>query len=210
MLGFVTGLVAEARLLHGIDGLIGVAGGTTSGVADVAESLIARGATVLISFGLAGGLDPVCRPGDLIVPAEIVDGSAAFPCDTRLLDTLGGATVSRLTGADRAVTTRTAKAALFAESRAAAVDLESLAVAQIARRHGIGFAALRSIVDPADRDLPHASIVALYPDGRISLNRLLASLLHDPMQVGGLIALGRGAAAARRTLKREVNRRFRV
>jgi len=210
MLGFVTGLAAEARLLRGIDGLIGVAGGTTSGVADVAESLIARGATVLISFGLAGGLDPVCKPGDLIIPYEIVDGSEIFPCDPRLLRMFGGATVARLTGADQAVTTRTAKAALFAESRAAAVDLESFAMAQVAHRHRIGFLAVRAIVDPAERDLPHASLVALHSDGRISFSRLLASLLRDPTQIDGLIALGRGAAAARRTLKREVNRRFRV
>lgn len=210
MLGFITGLVAEARLLDGIDGLIGVAGGTTSGVAEVAESLISRGATVLISFGLAGGLDPSCRPGDLIVPADIVDGSAVFPCDPRLLHRFGGATVARLTGAENAVTTRAAKAALFAESRAAAVDLESFAMAQVADRYRIGFMAVRAIVDPAERDLPHASLVALNSDGRISFNRLLASLLRDPSQIGGLIALGRGAAAARRTLKQEVNRRFRV
>jgi adenosylhomocysteine nucleosidase len=209
-IGFVTGLVAEAQLLSGVDALVATSGGTVAGVTVAAEHLVDRGADVLISFGLAGGLAPSCRAGDLIVPQDVVDGSEVFRCDPGLVAMLGGATVQRLTGAPAVVASRTAKAGLYAGSGAAAVDLESVGVARVAVRHAIGFAVLRAVVDPAHRALPDASLVALDEAGRIAMGRIIRSLARNPLQISGLIALGRDMARAKRTLKREVTRRFRT
>ena len=74
MLGIVTGLRSEARLLRGLD----VACISIGGKAEGAEAKIARlvegGATGLVSFGIAGALDPDLRTGDLIV-AEAVSSA---------------------------------------------------------------------------------------------------------------------------------------
>ena len=67
MLGVVTGLKSEAKLLKGL----GLACVSTGGQAREArrkiDRLIAEGATGLISFGIAGALSPELRTGDLVV-----------------------------------------------------------------------------------------------------------------------------------------------
>ena len=67
VLGVVTGLKSEAKLLKGL----GLACVSTGGQAREArrkiDRLIAEGATGLVSFGIAGALSPELRTGDLIV-----------------------------------------------------------------------------------------------------------------------------------------------
>ncbi|HEY0425948.1 MAG TPA: hypothetical protein VGC82_21710, partial [Rhodopila sp.] len=69
-LGFVTGLAAEARIASRFGYPVRV-GGTPAGAGVAASELIEQGATALVSFGLAGGLDPALRPGTVVV-ASIV------------------------------------------------------------------------------------------------------------------------------------------
>ena len=67
MLGVVTGLKSEAKLLRGT----GLACISTGGRAHIARAkidrLIDRGVRGLVSFGIAGALSPELRTGDLIV-----------------------------------------------------------------------------------------------------------------------------------------------
>ena len=205
-IGFVTGLVAEARWLRNRGFLVGVGGGTPAGAADAAAALLDRGVPALISFGLAGGLDPRLLPGDLLVPASIVTDSHRWPCDPALLHWLGGPTVPALAAQDAIVATAAAKAALFAAAGASAVDLESGAVAALAAVRGVPFAALRAVADPAARDLPPAALLALDASGRVELGGVLASLLAHPGQLPALLVLARDAQRARSTLRRGLRR----
>lgn len=67
MLGVVTGLKSEAKLLKSL-GLVCVStGGQAREARRKIDRLIADGATGLISFGIAGALSPELRTGDLIV-----------------------------------------------------------------------------------------------------------------------------------------------
>ena len=198
--GFVVGLAAEARLLHGC-GRIGVGGGMPAGAAAAAELLVAEGAGALVSIGLAGGLDPSCRPGDIIIPLSIWEAGAVLETDPALCAVLGGANAAAIAAADSPIASVADKAALFRRSGAVAVDLESGAVARVACRHGLPFAALRVICDPADRDLPPAALAAIGAAGAIGLGRVLASLLRHPLQLPALLRLAADAAAARTTLR---------
>lgn len=67
MLGVVTGLKSEAKLLNGR----GFACVSTGGKSDTAsakiERLIAAGATGLVSFGIAGALSPDLKTGDIVI-----------------------------------------------------------------------------------------------------------------------------------------------
>ena len=203
MLGFVTGLTAEASLLRRVGGRVAVGGGTPDGARRAAETLAQdKSVSALVSFGLAGGLDPGLSAGTLLVPRMILDPhDATFPCDIRLTEMFGGTTADAIIGGGHLAVTPEHKQALFASTGAAAIDLESAAVARVAAEHGLGFAALRAIADPARRHLPPAALVALGPDGRIALARIMKSVLRRPAQIPELIALGREAAAARRTLQ---------
>jgi len=204
--GFVVGLAAEARLVRSLGWPVAIGGGTAGGARLAAERLVSGGITALISFGLAGGLDPALRPGSLLVPRTIITDGQRLPTDPGLSERLGGVSIPLLLGAWDVVTSAAAKAALFAATGAAAVDLESGAVARVAAAHGLPFTVLRAICDPAERDLPPAALIALDRHGAIGLARVLGSVLVHPGQLPALLALAADAAVARRALRDAVSR----
>lgn len=162
--------------------------------------MVVEGVNALVSFGLAGGLDPALRPGRVIIPATIrLDGSL-YPADLALARLFGGVTGhSLLAGTTIAVDAAT-KRRLYSMERAHAIDLESGSVARIAEIHDLPFVAVRAICDPAERDLPPAAVSALDLEGDIGLIRVLRSLLRDPGQIPALLAVAADAARARRAL----------
>ncbi len=180
-----------------------IGGGDAAGAAAAAERLMAQGVDALLSFGLAGGLDPALKPGALVIPAWVLDGAERWPTDPTLSARFGPAH-GALQGGGDVLTTAAAKRRLHLETGALAVDLESAALARAAARHGLPFAVLRAICDPAARDLPPAAQIALDAQGRIGMWRVVRSVLTRPGQIGGLLALARDAGAARRALDRVV------
>ncbi len=200
VIGFVTGLTAEARLLEKTGFLVAAGGGWPDGAYRAAERLIGQGAEALVSFGLAGGLAPGAAPGTLLVPHAVAEGAENYPCDRALIAFLGGpAGETILAGTDIAATVAQ-KTALYRATRIGAVDLESGSVARAARAHGLPFAVLRAIADPATRTLPPAALVPLTQSGAIDLPRILRSVLANPAQIPALIGLARDAGKARAAL----------
>jgi adenosylhomocysteine nucleosidase len=193
-------MASEARIARRSGLSIAIGGGTPQGARVAAERLLREGARSLISFGLAGGLDPALTPGDLVTAETVSSGGRPFPCDAALVRRLGARNVPLLLAGDAIVATAREKARLYAETGAAAVDLESGAVAELATEAGVPFAVLRAICDGADRNLPRAAMEGLDSAGRIAPFKLVAALLRDPAQIFGLIALGRDAARARSAL----------
>jgi len=198
---FVTGLSAEARLLPFASR---VGGGTPEGAAREAALAISAGARALISFGLAGGLDPSLMPGAILRPAVVLWQTTAYQTDPGLVDALGGATCACILAARAPIATASAKLSAHAETGAAAVDLESGAVAEQAARAGVPFAVLRAVCDVAGEDLPQAALAALDPAGTIRILRVAYSVVRHPGQVMALLALAAHAGAARNALAKEI------
>jgi adenosylhomocysteine nucleosidase len=199
-IGLVVGLAAEARIARALGGVIAAGGGTAAGAEVAAEALAAGGVTALVSFGFAGGLDPRLGPGDLLIPGAVRAAGQNWPTDSPLSAALGGVTVDLLLGENAVVTSATAKSRLWHTTGAAAVDLESGIVAQVAHRHGLPFAVLRAVCDPATRSLPPAALSALNMAGRVRPLRLMAALLRHPGQLPAIVALASDASYARRAL----------
>jgi adenosylhomocysteine nucleosidase len=200
----IVGLLAEARLARRLGGPVYIGGGTAAGAAAASCRALAEAAPALISVGLAGGLDPALRPGDVIVPEAVLIGAHTLRADPELGRMLGGMTPHRIVGAKSIATNALSKQRLRDETGAAALDLESGAVATLATRHGMPFAALRVICDPAERALPPAALVALDRRGAIGLFAVLGSVLAHPAQVPALLALTRDAIMARRALAQRI------
>lgn len=185
---------------------IAIGGGTYAGALLAAERLVRNGVNALVSFGVAGGLDPAMRPGTILVPHEVLTDVERLPTDQRLGRRLGTPSPIILFGADSIVASAAAKTELFTATRAAAVDMESGAVARVAARHRIPFAVLRAICDPAEHDLPPAALVPPNRHGAIMLSRIFHSVLTQPRQLRSLPALAAHAMAARRALHAAVTR----
>ncbi|WP_419727777.1 hypothetical protein [Lichenicola sp.] len=210
-LGIVVGLRAEAKLARTLfpAAMIGISGATPDGARRAVSGLLAQGATRLLSFGLAAGLDPDLRAGDVLLPDAVVVDGARLPTDPGLRALLAaGRTIAPpsprtlpsldlLLHSDMLVTEVATKALLLARSGCRSLDMESGPVALAATRAGIPFAALRAICDPADRTLPPAACIALRPDGRLKALQVLGSILRRPGQLPTLLALGRDASRAK-------------
>jgi adenosylhomocysteine nucleosidase len=192
-IGVVVGLMAEARIARRLGWQIAVGGDAVAGLFD-------QGVRALVSLGLAGGLAPGLRPGTLIVPSEVIVGTKRFATDSALSQLLGGTTGQVLLGGDAVIATAADKQRLYQATGAAAVDLESADVARTATFHGVPFAVLRAICDPAERALPPAALTALDASGTIGTWRVLGSVAAHPSQLPALLALAMDAAAARRSL----------
>jgi len=207
-IGVVTGLPAEARIARRAGWMVAVGGGTADGAERAARALIARGATKLVSCGLAGGLDPALGAGTVLVPETILFGARRYAADQALCSRLGTPKPSAggtLYGATSPAVTVDDKRRLFRRTTAVAVDLETGPLARVAAGEGLPFAALRVICDPAWRTLPPAALLALAETGAIHPGRVLASLRRDPDQLPALVALGRDAIRARRALVRHID-----
>ena len=203
-IGIVVGLAAEARIARRLGWRVSIGGGTASGAESAAMRLMGEGCDALVSFGLAGGLDPALRPGDVLVPSTVIIDGVHHATDPALSCLVGGATGHAIAASDAVLTSAQQKRSLHQRTSAVAVDLESGAVAHVATTRGLPFAVLRAICDPAERSLPLAAVVALDGGGAINVRRLIAAIFARPGQLPSLFTLASDAAAARRALMAHV------
>jgi adenosylhomocysteine nucleosidase len=207
-LGILAGLQSEARCLSGLTPphTVMLSGARLEGARRAARQLVEAGASHLMSFGLAGGLDPALPPGTLLLPRKLLTAAgAAIAVDAAwharaaaLLASLMPATAAML-GTDTAVVTAAAKAVLHGESGAAAVDMESHVLAAAAP--DLPLLIVRVVADSATDALPPAALVGIKPDGSTDLLAVLRSVLRRPGQIPALLRLGKAAAKAEATLR---------
>jgi hopanoid-associated phosphorylase len=199
----LVGLAFEARIAAG-PGVFVICRGTENEVVAALSLAIKRGCRSFISFGVAGGLAPHLRPGDWIVASAIVDAQQVRPTDQvwskRILEMIPGADYAPIVGVDTAITDPKAKRKMHADTGAAAVDMESHHVAQIASSCGLSFAAVRVVIDPAHRAVPEAAIAGMRPGGGTSVTAVIRELIARPSQLSGLLRLAIDAYAARNAL----------
>ena len=194
----ICGLAAEAKIAAG-PGLTVIAGGGDGAKLAATLDALPPSATHLLSFGVAGGLDPLLRPGDVRVAQAVTTGGETLAADAAWSACLAkalGAPIALFAGSDTIVAQVKDKTNLRTETGAACVDMESHIVARAAARRNIAWAGLRAVTDPADRALPHAAAVGMRPDGSIDLPAILKSLRKNPGQLPGLIRAGTDARAA--------------
>jgi adenosylhomocysteine nucleosidase len=198
------GLAAEARIARRLGWPVAIGGGTANGAQVAASHLIDAGVGALVSFGLAGALDPALRPGTIIVPSQVIFDGVSYSAHPELMHRLGGPTPHVSLAADHIAASAAIKHRLHQTTSAAALDIESGAVIRAASMRQLPFAVLRAICDPAERCLPSAALSALNVHGAIAAWRVLLSLAAHPSQVPLLCHLAVDAAGARRALIRRV------
>jgi adenosylhomocysteine nucleosidase len=207
IIGVIAALSSEARCLgrsrQRADGSVRLDDGTLVRVSGIgpeaatlsAEALVRSGATALLSWGVAGGLDPALCSGTVLLASEVLASggdaehpsamcfSTFLPWRERLQQRLGpSALQGALLSGPELIATPAHKAQLFARTAARAVDMESAAIAAVARRHELPFMAVRVIVDGARDALPAALADRLRQGGSwgplLAMPQLWPSLLR--------------------------------
>jgi len=199
----LVGLAFEARIAAGPGVLVACRGRET---ADLLRLALGAGCRSIISFGVGGGLEPDLLPGDCVVASAIIDYPAVRPTDPlwsrKLADMIPDARHGPIMGVNAVVSDPADKRKLHAFTGAVAIDMESHLVARLADAHGLAFAAVRVIIDPAHRAVPPAALLAMAPGGSTDVSAMLREILARPSQVSPLMRLAADAIAARAALVR--------
>jgi adenosylhomocysteine nucleosidase len=194
----VTGLLQEARIAAG-PGMAVVCSSSDPqqlrALLTVFDPATIRG---VISFGVAGGLDPSLKSGDVVVATEVMAGDARWLAGLSLSeDQIAGIALGRrrvvrggLAGVEEIVAAQSCKAALRSVTGAAAVDMESHIAAAYAAENDLPFAALRVISDPATRALPALARTAIKPNGDIDLRMIFQGVVRNPRSLRALVSTG--------------------
>ncbi len=218
--GVVAALAAEARVLgpaqptgEGLaalaDGnLVAVSGMGPTAARSAAQRLIEAGATSLVSWGLAGGLDPDLEAGAVCVPREVIaaDGSRLWTARSWQESLSSCVSSGRSVGndplltAEYALATPADKSAARRATGACAVDMESSAIAQVADAHGVPFIAVRVIVDTARDGIPRA-VAGASRAGKLRTGRLILGLIRSPAEIAPLLRLARRYRVALHSLR---------
>ncbi|MDO9048683.1 MAG: phosphorylase [Methylobacter sp.] len=173
------------------------------------ESLIAQGATRLISWGCAAALSESLKPGDLVLADTLIDAEGTqigitpdwYDYTKSLLSTHLKVHTGSLAESKTIVAAGKNKKHLHTQTGAIALDMESAAIAKVAQQNDLPFLAIRTIADPVNMDLPKAINHSLNDEGDIVLAKLLLFIVLHPAELPGLIKLGLHFNAAKNTLK---------
>lgn len=209
--GIVAALALESRPLGVLaDGTLLIVSGVGMAAArEGARQLAAAGARALVSWGMAGALDPALVPGTLVLATEVVSADGGRSLTTRRWREQLAAAVAgrhplccgRLLTTREPIRSAADKALALRQTGAAAVDMESAAVAAVAADARLDFMVVRAIVDSAADTLPRAVLDATPAGARaVHLATLLSCLARSPGEIPGLIRLGSRYRSAARAL----------
>jgi len=207
----ITGLAQESRIAAG-PGVSHVvcSGSDPDRLRRRLAGLDTTGLRAVVSFGIAGGLDPSLHPGDVVVATAVIADTGAWKMSKSVVSAMAdrvrasGIEVAQgaLVGVEEPVLLPTEKAAIRRETDAIAVDMESHIGAAYAAANDLPFAAIRVISDPAIRALPPLAKRALKADGRVDFGAVAAGLARAPSEISKLLRAGGDVGRAFAGLRR--------
>ncbi|AZI42045.1 5'-methylthioadenosine/adenosylhomocysteine nucleosidase [Deinococcus psychrotolerans] len=172
------GVTLHSGILDGQQVIVTEGGIGKVNAAMTTAALIAAGATQVIFTGVAGGVHPELRVGDIVVstdclqhdvdvtalgyelgvvPGEALSWNADEALRSAALESareLEGVRVveGRIASGDQFVASREKVLWLWETFGAACAEMEGAAVAQVCAKHGVPFVVIRSVSDTADHD----------------------------------------------------------
>ncbi|MGA2620250.1 MAG: hypothetical protein ABSF26_21740 [Thermoguttaceae bacterium] len=196
------GLTVRQGLCHDRQLVLVESGAGRTSAAEATHALLdAHRPTWVFSAGFAGGLVGELHRGDLLVADCLVDAEGRrWTADPATLPAwlanVRGLRVGRLLTCDRPVRLPAEKRALGAEHQALAVDMESLAVAEVCRQRNVPFLAVRVVCDAVDDELPPdvEKLLAQKTTGG-QLGAALRSVWRRPASLKDLFAMQQNALA---------------
>ena len=189
--------------------VVGLSGAGPVAAKRTTAALADAGAGAIISWGCAAALASELKPGDLVLPTQIVceDGTPLDTAETwrqELSSILAERMVvysGLLAERGHIVASEKEKRTIFNTTGAIALDMESAAAARAAKSLDLPFLAVRSIVDPVDVTIPPSIAASFDKNGILNVPKMLARSLLNPIDFLGVIRLGKHFSAAMDTLR---------
>ena len=160
---FTSCFVGKAELLIAVSG-IGI-----NNCIKTAQMLIDHGAQWIISAGTSAGLHPDINVGDVLIANSVMSVNSydkVFHCNSCLTSASppsGAFGFSICQGnvitSEKVIYSSSQKERIYKSSGAAALDMESYAIAGLCKKHDIPFGAVKSICDSSSQDMPSETAV---------------------------------------------------
>ncbi len=156
----------------------------------------------IVSAGLAGGICPTLKRGDILVADRLLTtdgGEMPVELPDALTRALAASNVHRgaLLTSDRVARSPEQREALHQKYGALAVDMETYAVAEVCRRRGTPFSAVRAINDTAGETLmPDVERLLAQKTGAARLGAALAAVWRRPASAKEMYQLRENALVA--------------
>jgi hypothetical protein len=158
----------------------------------------------LVSFGVAGGLSPDVRSGDVVVASAVIGQGERIPTDDAwsawLLSAIPTAVYGPVFGVDFPIPGGALRGELGRRSGALVADMESHVIARMAAASALRFVAVRVVIDAAGRNVPPTALACVSNNGETSRWRLSRLLLERPSDAVDVMRLGADWWLARRAL----------
>ena len=215
LIGFLTPLEAEYKTFERHKGNLRTGDEYTvqkCGVGEeakyAAENLIKEGADLLVGWGVGGSMTRQLNTGDLLISSSFKDQRGGFfEFQTDFAELLN-ATLSKLQPkrvailtVEKMVLNQRDKAKLIEKYLTPAVDMESVIIAQTAKKAFIPYICVRTICDEFEAKLPGFLDQSLKNNGEPNIPAVFRNVILNPSQALPLFRLGWDFRRALRTLK---------
>jgi nucleoside phosphorylase len=152
-----------------------------------------RSIDLIISSGLAGGLRPEYRVGQVLAAKHVLADGVNNPVASsahliKLASECSATGVDAFFSADHVIAAADEKRVLGATANA--VEMESFEVLRGAAAMGIPAIAVRAISDALEENHPIDTNRVFTSDGEVSIARVLGELARRPQSIPGLVRLG--------------------
>jgi adenosylhomocysteine nucleosidase len=184
---FHTGRVGDVEVVAGLTGI-----GMKPAERAAEQILDAFSPDHLVVVGIAGGVPPHSKIGDLIVPEVVANGETGTEHRPTPLGDV--APRGRIVSDDDFISADE-DVARISDDGVTAVDMETAAVAAVCERRGTPWSVFRVISDMAG-DHDDSVLAMANPDGSANTRAVLRYLLPRPWRIFRLARLGRDAQAA--------------
>lgn len=203
----VVGMEDERAIAAGDDVIVVVGAANATTLRNRLSAINISDIGAVYSFGVAGGLDPTLKPGNLLLSVRVLMQNPAkdsllteqsWESSPQLL-----ATYTVMAKNDPAITFRrgiflgtdleardnpeTGNKGLREKTGADIIDNESHIAAGFAAEHQLPFIAVRAVSDSVNKPLPPAALIALDADGSPNGGQIIKSLLKNPLQLPALV-----------------------
>ena len=166
---------------------------------NASKKLVKLNVDGLISWGIAGGISNSINSGDMIIARSVINQrniySTSHEWQKKIISHFKDSSYKIFDGdvvsTERICASFKEKMKLFKETKALAIDMESLGIAEIANASNLDFIIIRTIADNADSNIPKAVIKNIDNFGRINIGKFLASCLFHPTQIYEIILLAK-------------------
>ncbi len=177
---------------------------------EAAEHLCAEKPDLILSIGVSGGLSVGLEAGSLVAATSIHSDVAGidswFENDddaqmrSDLIPACGNIQCGKLITASEPVLTPEEKLFMHERTGALAIDMESIAIAQVAKKTGIPFGCIRAVSDDSKRGIPPESLAGVDETGKTQLAPILKAIMKRPSLIFELIPMGRDYSKALKAL----------